>query len=366
MAIKYIQVGQAGVSNRTPSWVYIETNDTHATVTTTGYLSGAAAEYEGSFQNNMMALVSTKTSQSIGVQPVLYTLQLSGSNGVWSLVAPAEDVPVPFIVPGDIQAGMNGVAGRFISYPATLNKGNLIFAAVANFGNTSTTVSNAAMGQASVISIPDPGSNTANFILSNIASGPQQITNGSLQLVNGTFIGGDPTGSILQAALLLYPRTASKGSLQIEATANTGNTQIMVTNAAFGQASTLTIPDPGGAAANFVLDHGTTTLATGASIVAHKVNGAESSNAVTASGMAGVITTSSLSTAGAASYAITWTNTFISTTSVVFLTISGGTNTTENITFTVVPGSGSATLTIYNNTAATALNGTIFISYLVM
>lgn len=82
--------------------------------------------------------------------------------------------------------------------------------------------------------------------------------------------------------------------------------------------------------------------------------------------MAGLLTTSSLSTAGGASYAITWTNTFISATSVVLLTIAGGTNTTENITLKCAPGAESATLTIYNNTAATALNGTIFISYLVM
>lgn len=96
-----------------------------------------------------------------------------------------------------------------------------------------------------------------------------------------------------------------------------------------------------------------------------KVNGTEAANAVTASGYAGVITTSSLSTAGASSYAITWTNTNIASTSVVLLTLSGGTNTTKNITLQCVPGSGTATLTIYNNTIATALNGTIFISYAV-
>lgn len=96
-----------------------------------------------------------------------------------------------------------------------------------------------------------------------------------------------------------------------------------------------------------------------------KVNGAESSNAVTASGGAGVITTSSLTTAGAGSYAITWTNSLITSTSGIALQIVGGTNTVQNITMTCVPGSGTATLTIYNNTAATQLNGTILISYLV-
>lgn len=106
-------------------------------------------------------------------------------------------------------------------------------------------------------------------------------------------------------------------------------------------------------------------LTASGSIVANKVNGTEASNLVTASGMSGVITTSALTTAGGSSYAITWTNTFITATSTVLLSIQGGTNTTENITLTVVPGTGSATLTIYNNTAATALNGTIKIGYLV-
>lgn len=127
-----------------------------------------------------------------------------------------------------------------------------------------------------------------------------------------------------------------------------------------------TLADSGVLTANVVLKNAVNTLAAGASIVAGKVNGTEASNAVTASGMSGVITTSSLTTAGAGTYVITWANTFITATSAVFLTISGGTNTTQNITFKLIPGASSATLTIYNNTASTALNGTILISYLVI
>lgn len=100
-------------------------------------------------------------------------------------------------------------------------------------------------------------------------------------------------------------------------------------------------------------------------ITVTKVNGTEAANVVIASGGAGVIATSSLSAGGGATYVITWTNTLITTTSGIALQVVGGTNTTQNITMTCVPGSGSAVLTIFNNTAATALNGTIFISYLV-
>ncbi len=100
--------------------------------------------------------------------------------------------------------------------------------------------------------------------------------------------------------------------------------------------------------------------------LASKANGTEAANAVTASGTTGVITTSALTTAGAASYAITWTNTFITTASTIMLSVMGGTNTTQNINFTVTAGSGTSTLTIFNSTAATALNGTIKIGYIVI
>lgn len=97
-----------------------------------------------------------------------------------------------------------------------------------------------------------------------------------------------------------------------------------------------------------------------------KANGTEAANAVTASGLAGVITTSALTTAGGASYAITWTNTFIAAGSTILLTLMGGTNTVKNITLEATAGAGSSTLTIYNNTAATALNGTLIIGYEVL
>lgn len=100
--------------------------------------------------------------------------------------------------------------------------------------------------------------------------------------------------------------------------------------------------------------------------LANKANGTEAANAVTASGTAGVITTSALTTAGGANYAITWTNTLITTASTIMLSVMGGTNTTQNINFTVTAGSGTSTLTIFNSTAATALNGTIKIGYIVI
>ena len=105
--------------------------------------------------------------------------------------------------------------------------------------------------------------------------------------------------------------------------------------------------------------------ASATSVVITKANGTEAGNAVTASGNAGVITTSALTTAAGGTYAITWTNTAIASTSVVLLTQLGGTNT-KYIQFKVVPGSGTATLTIENIDLIAALDGTVLLGYLVV
>lgn len=102
------------------------------------------------------------------------------------------------------------------------------------------------------------------------------------------------------------------------------------------------------------------------SIVAHKVNGTEAANLVTANGMAGTITTSALTTAAGSSYSIAWTNSFITSTSSVMLMLGSGTNTVFDLTIECSPGNSSTIITIYNNSATAALNGTIVLNYLVM
>ena len=97
-----------------------------------------------------------------------------------------------------------------------------------------------------------------------------------------------------------------------------------------------------------------------------KANGTEATNAVTASGKAGVITTSALTTVAGGSYAITWTNTQIAAASAIQLTLMGGTNTIKDITLQATAGAGTSTLTIYNNDGVAALDGTLFIAYQVV
>jgi hypothetical protein len=101
-------------------------------------------------------------------------------------------------------------------------------------------------------------------------------------------------------------------------------------------------------------------------VILTKVNGTEVGGNVTANGSAGVITTSSLNTAAGAQYTITWTNSLITPTSVVLVSIMGGTNSIVNIAISAVAGSGVSTIVIANNDPAAALNGTIIIGYQVL
>lgn len=123
------------------------------------------------------------------------------------------------------------------------------------------------------------------------------------------------------------------------------------------------IEDSGIAASNVMSLAATNQMASGADIALDKGTGTVSAGAVTINHQAGVITTTSLSTAGGGSATVTLTNSFISASSVINLQWMGGSNTVPNFTMSAVPSSGSATITIYNNTAATALNGTIIIGF---
>ena|SRR5271166_6308060 len=262
-----------------------------------------------------------------------------------------------------LNLGSSGVAGTLNIFPATAASGQLTLVAANNAGNTTTTITNASFGQTTALTIPDPGNATANFILSK--GTPVFAT-------NVTISGGN--------SLLALPVTGSNGYLQIKATNDTGNfAKIITTSGNFGQATTFNLVDPLTASANIILSQGAQSFTgiqtfntnlkfgAGATLSGDVGTGTEAGNAVTISNMAGVITTSSLTTAGAGNYVITLTNTKIASTDVVLLTLAGGSNNaTFNISTKCVSGAGSAVITIYNNTAATSLNGTLIFNFLVV
>lgn len=324
----------AGTPGVYPNFKYMVTGDNVATMTAAGYLNSVNLESAPVTTTDVLqVLYSFNKNTGTGTYGVftvsitngVITLTHQGGSGEVVLPTIANHIatytntdgtisedPATAISGGNIQAGLSGTAGTFISYPGTASKGSLILAAVANTGNTTTTISNNAMAQASVVGIPDPGNATGQFLVGATAT----------PFVNGNF-----------------PK-------------NSGTAGLMV--------------DSGIPAANVVQTGGTTIFQAGSQVILAKTNGTETGNAVTASGNAGQITTSSLTTAGGASYAIAWTNTQISTNSVILISIMGGTNTVQDITVTATSGSGTSTLTIFNNTAATPLNGTIILGYVVL
>src|ERR1700741_1760407 len=73
--------------------------------------------------------------------------------------------PAHIINAGNLQAGLSGTAGTLISFPTTAARGSLIVSATANTGNTNTTSTNAAMGQASIVTIPDPANAAGRLLI---------------------------------------------------------------------------------------------------------------------------------------------------------------------------------------------------------
>lgn len=177
--------GQVGI---VPQEIYIETNDTLAAVTAVGYLNQARTQgYQ--FSNRQLAHVYGVDFNNGGPGCLDFQVQTPAnpSTGNYSLVnmSSSGEVVLPVsanhlatyvgttgaigddaataINGGNIQAGLSGTAGHLASFPATAAKGSLRLTGVANTGDTVTTISNAAMGQASVVSIPDPGASQQHF-----------------------------------------------------------------------------------------------------------------------------------------------------------------------------------------------------------
>lgn len=150
---------------------------------------------------------------------------------------------------GNILAGASGTAGTLTSFPATAANGSLILAAINAGGAFNTTISNSVMGQSSVISIPDPGVATANFLLS-ASAGTQSITAGNLSVAGSiTSVAGNITsGSSGDAGTFIsFPGTAANGTLILAAVNAGAAFNTTISNGAMGQSTVYTIGDIGAA-----------------------------------------------------------------------------------------------------------------------
>lgn len=369
--------GQAAVTSSVqstqsslPSFIYILTNDTYATVTTTGYLT--TYKQQGfTFSNNQMALVYTTDDGPVLLKVVITYSGATILNTVVSLIQISSpgDVVLPTIAnhlivstdssgtlgnltgtainDGSIQAGRSTIAGTFISFPSSAANGTLILAAANAGGAFNTTISNGTTGQSQVISIPDSGATTANFIISKFAT-TQHITVGALQVDAGVISSGISTGGTA-GGFIAYPATTTNGSLRLVPVGNVGNFATSISDVtALGQAQVITIPDVGAATGQFLVK--SAALVSGNVIVASGTAGK-----VADGGFAVKANTTAAYGGGGTSNAFTATG--LGTTSIVTASILTSTNsvsitkvapTANTLTITFSADPGAATTVSYH------------------
>lgn len=209
-----------------------------------------------------------------------------------------------------------------------------------------------------------------DFIFANYSGGNGLFTvtiNGSgvITMVNEsiqtpvTVANGGTGDTSLTAYAVLCGGTTSTGNVQSIASVGTIG-QVLTSNDAGALPTMQALP------AALLRNNTNGQMASGNTLLLDKGTGTEASNAVTISHQSGVITTSSLTTAAGSTYAITLTNTKIATSSVVLVSLMGGSNTTLGVQLSATAASGSSVITIANINAASALNGTLLIGFTVL
>lgn len=249
-----------------------------------------------------------------------------------------------------------------------LTYSDLQLAIIAGNGNPFTTDNIIVWGNANG-TLVDSGKSANNIpaspaVLLDPLGATQDIVSGLLQVSAGRITLGNIGGGGFPR-LFIYSNDGSS-SIQLTASSRTdGFTRIIDSNP-IAQDTTYLLPNPGVGSTNFVCDQGATTMQPGSKINLDKGTGTEAANAVTIDNQAGVITTSDLSAVTAGStYVITLTNTMISTSSVVLVSLMGGSNTTLGVQLSATAAGGSSVITIANTNVASNLNGTLLIGFTV-
>lgn len=236
-----------------------------------GQASVGAVSFSGPASTANAIAVFSDTSGDIKAQTTTATMGFGLTAATGNLVATT----------GNLVAGSSGNAGTVTSFPGVAAEGSLTMAAVSNgSGNFTTTISNAsAVGQSQVVSIPDGGNATSNFIISKSA-GTQHITTGALQVDAGAISSGLSTGGFV-GLLQAFPTTATSGFMSMQAAVNgSGNFGTTLSNQTTqAQSTVLTFPDVGAATGK--------VLAAGGSLV--------SGNLVQLSGTTGAVVDSGVS-----------------------------------------------------------------------
>ena len=189
--------------------------------------------------------------------------------------------------------------------------------------------------------------------------------------------------SVSATAIAVGPNGNANPTFQVDCSAASAVTGVKLKGASAGAGAAISAISPNANESMTADAKGTGTLtlngiATGAVIsgAPFKVataktfsildNGAATAvaGAATLNQSAGVITSESLVTAFGADYVLTLTNSQIAAADLVFVSVNNGTNSTEGLAVNrVTPAAGSVAIRIRNTNVATALNGTIKISF---
>jgi len=329
---------------------------------------------------NSNSVILARWKSSATSARVETVLPANGSFTVLSSADPGVSVLEYIVILPSVALQNAGVyAGKFTyaggSATITITNANVVagmivsvnFQSQANAAYVLTAVAGA--GTITVVANTNPGASVIEYVAMTPSSA---LTTDGFYGASYSNAGGSTTITITDANILatsivsadfasqantasIYKVTATAGTLTILASADPGVSVVdyMATPLAEGAPVDQFLPLSGGQMTGSVLlDRGTATSTAGAATVNHQ---------------AGVITTEALTTAAAAAYAFTLTDSRITASSIVLLQLMGGTNTTRGLELRAIPGAGSATLSIYNNNVAgTALNGTLIFGFVVI
>ena len=223
MAILNVVTSVTGLVGVTPRVVYIDTNDTLAAVTATGYLNAAQAN-GASFKESDMALVTIKSSPSATSVQVAW-LEVSYSAGDWSLVAAESTSP---LASGHIFVGNAAGVATDVAMSGDATMANTGALTIAN-----SAITNAKVSASAAIAFSKLAALTSTNILvgngSNVAtavamSGDATLANtGAITIANGAVSKAKLASAIQPAGVIKFAaQHTTTGGAAAEAITVTG------------------------------------------------------------------------------------------------------------------------------------------------
>ncbi len=137
------------------------------------------------------------------------------------------------------------VPPEVVMYSQGIANGILTIGPTDNVGNTSLKITNSTeVLQNTTYYLPDPGSATTNFLVSDHGGG-QTVRTGSMTFLGGFLVVGNSDAASSGIGLAIYPSLPDSGFFLLRAQNNATNSpSYLATNATLGQLTTYTLADP--------------------------------------------------------------------------------------------------------------------------